>query len=252
LFSTKHFTDSSGICKRSRAGILLPPFLPANIKLMYIVYYILQRIKQFEHFVGLTILTATATFPFSVTSRSAQPASFPTWNITNIASLCAWDYIFCDQSRIIDFQFPYVTLHTFLCIFFFSPPLLTNRLFSIAYTSTIPASLGKVVNLISIRGARYGEVKGTIPDVFHNLTSLTTFSFDINRLSGSIPLSLAKLQSLEELILGNNHILGIPAEVNWPNMIDLYGSLQLAAFDWSYLIQPANYMATFSRVSQMA
>jgi Leucine rich repeat N-terminal domain len=84
---------------------------------------------------------------------------------------------------------------------------------------------------------------GSIPDL-SGLTNIQYLDFDNNRISGSIPVSMLKLSTLEEIHIGNNLLSGnIPA-------IGSMASLQVIVVDGNFLTGsiPAlgTHLATFS------
>ena len=96
---------------------------------------------------------------------------------------------------------------------------------SFALHGTLPASLGKLTNLVTLNLGGSDWLTGPIPAELGRLTALVQLDLFGNKLSGSIPAALGQLGALTELWLGENELSGaIPAELG-----------QLGALNYLYL-----------------
>ena len=104
----------------------------------------------------------------------------------------------------------------------FTPPFphwLGNNL-----RGTLPAQLGDLRHLQSIRIYGNPRLTGPIPATLGNLTGLTNLSLEANSLTGPIPAALGNLTNLESLVISNNALSGaLPPELgNLENLTTLW------------------------------
>ncbi|RKO93344.1 hypothetical protein BDK51DRAFT_28997 [Blyttiomyces helicus] len=86
-------------------------------------------------------------------------------------------------------------------------PGYNSQLFNNSLTSTIPESLGNLVNLTDLEISS-NLLSGPIPDVFGNLTKLQILNLRNNSFTGPIPESLVNLVNLTALDLYSNQLNG--------------------------------------------
>ena len=94
-----------------------------------------------------------------------------------------------------------------------------------ALSGTIPASLGSLTNLKSLRLYTNPMLAGTIPAALSSLSALTILDLDGNSLSGTLPDIFTSLTALQVLDLSSNNLNGtLPASVTSMSSLQCFGA----------------------------
>ncbi|VAH83248.1 unnamed protein product [Triticum turgidum subsp. durum] len=174
-------------------------------------------------------------------SLAGADESLGPWSLANSTSLCSWTHITCDSARhIIGLNLIQTNLSGTLDELDFSafPHLRRLILIQNGLIGTIPAGIGNLTSLVTLRIMRnpylrggiprsIGQLKqlvdlqlealgldGTLPEEIGNLTSLIVLDINLVNLAGSIPPTIGMLMQLGQLSLVGNNLTGsIPMEI---------------------------------------